>query len=98
SMENATKEKAISVLLKQKRSFPPPSDFVKKAVISGPAARARLGAAAKRAPEKFWAAAASQLEWFKPWRKTLEWKAPHAKWFVGGKINLAHNCLDRHLD
>src|SRR3569832_1500426 len=98
SMDNATNENAIDVLLKEKRSFPPPSDSAKKALVSGPAARARMSAAARRSPEKFWAAAASQLEWFKPWRKVLEWKAPRAKWFVGGKINLAHNCLDRHLD
>ena len=38
-----------------------------------------------------------ELDWFKPWKKTLEWKAPNAKWFVGGKLNVAYNCLDRHV-
>ena len=40
---------------------------------------------------------ARELDWFKPWTKVLEWDAPLAKWFVGGKMNLSHNCLDRHL-
>jgi acetyl-CoA synthetase len=96
-MENPTDEKAIRVLLKEHRSFTPPAAFVETALISGPNARKRLQDAAHKTPEKFWAAAANQLEWFKPWKKVLQWKVPHAKWFVGGKLNLAHNCLDRHL-
>ncbi len=97
-MDITPSEKSIDVLLKEKRSFPPPAAFARTALVSGPAARARLQALASRSPEKFWAAAARQLEWFKPWKKVLQWKAPHAKWFVGGRLNLAHNCLDRHLD
>ncbi len=97
-MENSSTEKAIEVLLKEKRSYPPPAKFARAARISGPGARARLQDAARRSPEKFWAAAAAQLEWFKPWRKVLDGKMPKARWFVGGKLNLAHNCLDRHLD
>ncbi|MBI3580368.1 MAG: acetate--CoA ligase, partial [Ignavibacteriales bacterium] len=48
-------------------------------------------------PEKFWAKVAGELDWFKKWNKVLEWKLPFAKWFVGGKINVSYNCLDRHL-
>ena len=48
-------------------------------------------------PEKFWAREASELVWQKRWKKVLEWKAPFAKWFLGGKLNLSENCLDRHL-
>ncbi|MGC2544860.1 MAG: acetate--CoA ligase, partial [Silvibacterium sp.] len=48
-------------------------------------------------PEGFWADAASELHWFKPWEKVLEWNLPWAKWFVGGKINLCYNCIDRHV-
>ena len=48
-------------------------------------------------PEEFWAEIAEELHWFKPWDKVLEWNAPWAKWFVGGKINLSYNCLDRHV-
>src|SRR5256714_12060738 len=48
-------------------------------------------------PDKFWSREASELLWQKRWRKVLEWKAPFAKWFIGGKLNLSENCLDRHL-
>ncbi len=47
-------------------------------------------------PEAFWAEAAKELHWFKPWDKVLEWNLPWAKWFVGGKLNLSYNCVDRH--
>ena len=97
-MENPKSEKAIRVLLKENRKFSPPRAFAETALVSGPEARLRLQESARRSPEKFWAAAAAQLEWLKPWRKVLDWRPPHAKWFVGGKLNLAHNCLDRHLD
>src|SRR5207247_2648660 len=48
-------------------------------------------------PAKFWAREASELVWRAKWKKVLEWKAPFAKWFVGGKLNISENCLDRHL-
>jgi acetyl-CoA synthetase len=48
-------------------------------------------------PERFWAEAADELEWFRPWSKVLEWKYPWAKWFVGATCNISYNCLDRHL-
>jgi len=48
-------------------------------------------------PEAFWAAFATELEWSSPWTRILDWQPPHAKWFVGGKINASVNCLDRHL-
>ena len=47
-------------------------------------------------PEKFWAEIAAELHWFAPWTSVLEWNLPWAKWFVGGKINLCYNCVDRH--
>ena len=50
-----------------------------------------------RAPEKFWAREAGRADLAKTWSKVLEWKRPFAKWFVGGKLNVAENCLDRHL-
>ena len=56
----------------------------------------RLGA---RSPERFWAQMAKQhVSWFTPWKKVLDWKPPFAKWFVGGKLNVSYNCLDRHLE
>ena len=49
-------------------------------------------------PEKFWGKQAKEeLVWFKPWTKVLQWEEPFAKWFVGGQLNVSHNCLDRHL-
>ena len=48
-------------------------------------------------PEKFWGAMAEELFWHKKWAKILRWKLPFAQWFVGGKINVSYNCLDRHL-
>ena len=52
---------------------------------------------AKKDPEGFWAEAARSLDWFKPWDKVLEWNPPIAKWFIGGKLNVSYNCLDRHM-
>ncbi len=52
---------------------------------------------ADKNPQKFWSDAAKSLHWFKPWKKVLEWKAPYAKWFVGGKLNVSYNCLDRFM-
>jgi acetyl-CoA synthetase len=52
---------------------------------------------AERDPERFWAEMAGALEWSRPWDKVLEWTPPHAKWFVGGKLNASVNCLDRHI-
>jgi acetyl-CoA synthetase len=97
-MKNVNREQSIDVLLKAGKTYPPPAAFVKAARVSGKAARAKMQAAAARAPERFWADAARDLHWFKSWRKTLHWKLPSAKWFVGGKTNVSYNCLDRHLD
>lgn len=48
-------------------------------------------------PEAFWAEEAGRLEWFERWTKVLEWNAPDAKWFVGGRLNACFNCVDRHV-
>ncbi|MEK7387136.1 MAG: AMP-binding protein [candidate division NC10 bacterium] len=66
---------------------------MKRAVMT----RKSIYAEARKNPVKFWEERARELHWFKPWRKALEWKPPYAKWFVGGKINVAYNCLDRHV-
>jgi acetyl-CoA synthetase len=83
----------IADLLQEDRSFPPPSEFQAKANVNDPAVYDR----AEKDPEAFWASFASELEWFTPWTKVLEWKPPHAKWFVGGSINASVNCVDRHV-
>jgi acetyl-CoA synthetase len=48
-------------------------------------------------PEEFWSEQARQLDWFKTWDKVLEWEPPFAKWFVGGRLNASHICVDRHV-
>jgi acetyl-CoA synthetase len=58
----------------------------------------KLWQRAKDDPEGFWAEQAESLHWFKRWEKVLVWQEPHAQWFVGGKTNVAYNCLDRHLN
>ena len=88
----------IDSILTETRSFPPPEEFRKNAAITSEADYERLRARAHADPEAFWADIARELHWFKPWDKVLEWNAPWAKWFLGGKINLSYNCLDRHLD
>jgi acetyl-CoA synthetase len=84
----------IEALLKERRRFAPPKDFAKRANAN----RAPIYAEAARDPVKFWERWAKDLHWFKPWRKGLDWKLPDAKWFVGGKLNVSYNCLDRHID
>jgi acetyl-CoA synthetase len=87
----------IESLLKEKRVFEPPAEFSRQAHVSSKKQWEQLAKRAEKDPEAFWAEVAGELEWFKPWKKTLEWKPPFAKWFVGATTNLSHNCLDRHL-
>ena len=86
-------DKTIEALLREKRVFPAPKDFAAKANVRS----ASVYRKADRNFQKFWADFARELDWFKPWKKVLDWKPPKAKWFIGGKINASVNCLDRHL-
>jgi acetyl-CoA synthetase len=83
----------LDTLLDENRVFPPSEGFRSAAHASTD----DVYVTAARDREAFWAGFAEQLEWYRPWRKVLEWKAPHAKWFVGGEINASVNCLDRHV-
>src|SRR5450631_3092037 len=87
----------IDSTLDEQRSFAPSAEFAQKAQIKSLAEYEALYKESVEQPEKFWARAAEELHWFKKWDKVLEWKAPWAKWFVGGQINLSYNCLDRHV-
>ena len=87
----------IDSVLHETRLFPPPQEFSHDAHIHSRQEYERLYRQSIEDPEKFWAEVARELHWFQPWEKVLEWKAPWAKWFVGGKINLSYNCLDRHV-
>ncbi len=83
----------IETLLDEQRRFPPPDSFTAQAHVRDltPYERARRDA------EGYWADWAKQLEWSRPWTQVLDWKPPHAKWFLGGKLNASVNCLDRHV-
>ena len=83
----------IDALLQEDRAFDPPDSFRTHANVRDP----RIYEQAARDPEAFWEAFARELEWSAPWSRVLDWQPPHAKWFVGGKINASVNCLDRHL-
>src|SRR5262245_27159861 len=89
----------ITSVLNEKRLFPPPKAFAAAARIKSIAHYRKLYSESIRSPEKFWARRAKEeLIWFKAWKKVLQWKIPFAKWFVGGKLNVSYNCLDRHLE
>ncbi len=83
--------------LTEDRIFKPAKEFSKKARVSSMAQYKRMYQESIEKPGVFWAKEAKELHWQKKWTKALEWKAPYAKWFVGGKINVCENCVDRHL-
>ncbi len=83
----------LATLLKEQRTYAPAPAFRRQAHVNSPSTYRR----AEKERLKYWADRARELEWLRPWRKVLEWKPPHAKWFVGGKLNASANCLDRHV-
>src|SRR5260221_12472626 len=91
-------DQKITSLEREKRVFKPKESFSKKAHIKSMAQYKKMYNESVKHPEKFWAKIAAELHWFKKWKKVLDWKLPHSKWFVGGKINMSYNCLDRHLN
>ena len=86
-------ELPLEALLHEDRRFAPPPGFREAAHVRD----GGIYAEASTDPEQFWEGWARQLHWFAPWDRVLEWKAPHAKWFVGGRLNASYNCLDRHV-
>lgn len=91
-------ESTIESILQEKRLFHPSSEFSQAAQIKSLADYQRIYDQAKADPQKFWAdLAESELHWLQKWDTVLDWQPPFAKWFVGGKINISYNCLDRHL-
>jgi acetyl-CoA synthetase len=85
--------KNIGTLLSENRKFKPSPAFIKQANISDK----NIYDTASKNPVKFWEKMASELVWKKKWTTGLQWKAPDAKWFVGGKLNVTESCLDRHI-
>ena len=87
----------IESLLKEQRVFKPSDSFSGRAHIQSLQAYEALSKRAAENPEAYWSEIASDLHWFEKWNTVLEWELPFSKWFVGGKTNMAYNCLDRHL-
>jgi len=88
----------IESILHEDRLFQPPAEFSQAAHIQSWEQYQQLYDRAKANPEAFWAEwAEKELSWFQKWDTVLDWQPPFAKWFVGGKINISYNCLDRHL-
>ena len=90
-------EKNIESHLIEKRVFKPSKEIAKNARIKSLAQYRKMYRESIRSPDRFWAREAKELIWHKSWKRVLDWKAPFAKWFVGGQLNLSENCLDRHL-
>ena len=85
----------IDALASENRTFPPSDAFKADTLVAG----TELYDEANADDEAFWARQASELvEWFEPWHTVLDWQLPYAKWFEGGTLNVAHNCLDRHVN
>ena len=84
---------ALEALLTEDRRFAPPEGFASRAFVADPAIYDEA-----EDFEEFWARWAEKLHWFRRWDRVLEWTPPYAKWFVGGRLNVCYNCVDRHLD
>jgi acetyl-CoA synthetase len=87
----------ILSVLKETRVFPPPPEFAKAAHVKSLEEYRALYRRSVDDPEGFWAEQADTLQWSRRWDRVLEWKAPFAKWFIGGTLNISENCLDRHV-
>jgi acetyl-CoA synthetase len=91
-------DQTITSVSREHRKFRPSAEFKAQANLGSDAAYKRLYAESVNSPEKFWSRQAREfLAWRKPFKRVLDWKLPHAKWFGGGQLNVAENCLDRHL-
>ncbi|HWB21005.1 MAG TPA: acetate--CoA ligase, partial [Phycisphaerales bacterium] len=91
----------IESVLQETRVFDPPADFdarIGGAYIKSLDEYKRLHTKSIEDPEGFWGPIAKELTWFKPFGKVVEWNLPDAKWFVGGKTNICHNCVDRQVE
>jgi acetyl-CoA synthetase len=98
SLDNSS---TIECVLQEDRVFDPPatfSDRISGAYVGSLEDYRQMYQRSIDDPEAFWGEFAGELDWFEPWTKVMEWKLPDAKWFVGGKTNLCHNCVDRQVN
>jgi acetyl-CoA synthetase len=84
-------EHAIETMQVEKRRYPPSPEFRQQANAQPDIYN--------RGVDEFWAEEANRrITWFEPWKQLLEWKPPYSKWFIGGKLNVCYNCVDRHVE
>ena len=88
----------IVSMMEESRVFEPSEEIKKQAYLSMEDYK-KLYRKSIDKPDEFWSEMADQLEWFKKWEKVCEWDfhKPELKWFVGGKLNVSYNCLDKHI-
>ena len=87
----------VASIMQEDRLFPPPAEFSARARIGSMEDYARLYAEVARDPQAFWHSRAQALPWMTPYSSVLDWKPPHAQWFVGGRTNASAACLDQHI-
>jgi acetyl-CoA synthetase len=91
-------DQTITSVSREKRVFRPSAEFQRQANLGSLTAYKKLYAESVNSPEKFWNRQAKELlVWRRPFKQVLKWQPPHAQWFTGGTLNVAENCLDRHL-
>jgi acetyl-CoA synthetase len=93
--EERTDAATIENLLREERTFPPSQAFVDNALLSDADIYER--AATEEGFRAFWTEEGNRLDWMEPWTELYTWDAPYAKWYLGGKLNVSVNCLDRHV-
>jgi acetyl-CoA synthetase len=86
----------IENLLREERTFPPSEEFVANALLNDPGIYERTQT--EEGFRAFWTEEGNRLDWMEPWTELYEWNPPYAKWFIGGKLNISVNCLDRHVE
>ncbi len=96
SNQEPTSDQNFKSLLREDRVFAPPAEFAARASIGSAEAWEATYTRSLADPAAFWAEAAGELDWFAPWTTVLAGTGPEATWFAGGKLNLSHNCVDRH--
>ena len=92
-MTETSSDATLSNLSRETRRFEPPADLAENANITAEAYER-----AKEDRLGYWEEQANRLSWAKPWDTVLDWQPPFAKWFVGGELNAAYNCVDRHVE
>jgi acetyl-CoA synthetase len=96
-MSDTANATGIESSMQEHRLFPPDPAKAKQAWISSREQYEKMYRQSIDKPEEFWAKAAEELHWSTKWDRVLDWKSPHAKWFVGAKTNVAYNCLDAQI-